>query len=97
MTVMSDRTNPNGVDVATLFATIDAVKGDLDIAKFQFRASNRWISGTHSRSQIDSFYGAKQEMAHRESRTYDADHPEVLVGGDDRSEERRVGKEWRLA
>ena len=83
MTLMSDRTNPNGVDVATLFATIDAVKGDPDIAKFQFRASNRWISGTHSRSQIDSFYGAKQEMSHRESRTYDADHPEVLVGGDD--------------
>ena len=83
MTVTSDRTNPNGVDVATLFATIDAVKGDPEIAKFQFRASNRWVTGTHSRSRIDGFYGAKQEMAHREAWTFDADHPEVLVGKDD--------------
>ena len=82
MTLTSDRTNPNGVDVATLFATLDAVKGDPEIAKFQFRASNRWISGTHSRSRIDGFFGAKQEMTHRESKTFDADHPEVLVGKD---------------
>jgi hypothetical protein len=32
----------NGVDTATLFATLDAVKGDTDLAKFQFRATNRW-------------------------------------------------------
>ena len=31
MTLTSDRTNPNGVDVATLFATLDAVKGDPEI------------------------------------------------------------------
>ena len=30
----------NGVDTATLFATLDAVKGNPDIAKFQFRATN---------------------------------------------------------
>jgi hypothetical protein len=36
----------NGVDVATLFATLDAVKGQPEIAKFQFRASNTWLSGT---------------------------------------------------
>ena len=30
----------NGVDTATLFATLNAVKGDPDIAKFQFRATN---------------------------------------------------------
>jgi hypothetical protein len=35
----------NGVDTATLFATIDAVKGDPDIAKFRFRATNTWMSG----------------------------------------------------
>jgi len=72
----------NGVDVATLFATLDAVQGDPEIAKFQFRASNRWISGTHSRSEIHGFHGAKQEMAHREAFGYDADHPAVLVGKD---------------
>ena len=72
----------NGVDTATLFATLDAVKGDTDIAKFQFRATNRWVSGTHNRSTIHDFHGAKQEMAHREPFTFDADHPPVLVGAD---------------
>jgi len=72
----------NGVDTATLFATLDAVKGNPHIAKFQFRASNRWISGTHNQSTIHGFYGAGQEMVHRHVSTYDADHPEVLTGQD---------------
>ena len=72
----------NGVDTATLFATLDAVKGDPDIAKFRFRATNTWMSGTHNRSTIHGFHGAKQEMTHREPFTFDADHPPVLVGTD---------------
>ena len=74
--------NPNGVDTVGLFATIDAVKGNPDIAKFQFRASNTWVSGTHNRSTIDGFYGAMQEMNHQQPWTFDADHPAVLVGND---------------
>ena len=72
----------NGVDTATLFATLDAVRGDGDLAKFQFRATNTWVSGTHNRSTIHGFHGAKQEMTHREPFTFDADHPPVLVGTD---------------
>jgi uncharacterized OsmC-like protein len=81
---MTTTENPvrNGVDTATLFATLDAVKADTDIAKFQFRAANRWVSGTHNRSTIHGFYGAKQEMVHREPHAFDADHPAVLVGSD---------------
>ena len=64
---MTTTDNPvrNGVDTATLFATLDAVKADHDIAKFQFRATNRWVSGTHNRSTIHGFYGAMQEMTHQ--------------------------------
>ena len=72
----------NGVDVATLFATLDAVKAQPEIANFQFRASNTWLSGTHSRSQLSDFYGAMQEMQHKHVTTLDADHPAVLVGQD---------------
>ncbi len=81
---MTTMDNPvrNGVDTATLFATLDAVKGNTDIAKFQFRATNRWVSGTHSQSTIHGFYGAMQEMTHRQPWTFDADHPAVLVGAD---------------
>jgi uncharacterized OsmC-like protein len=72
----------NGVDTATLFATLDAVKGTPDIAKFQFRATNKWVSGTHNQSTIHGFYGAMQEMTHQQPWIFDADHPAVLVGAD---------------
>jgi uncharacterized OsmC-like protein len=71
----------NGVDTPTLFATLDAVKAGPELAKFQFRADNRWISGTHSRSTIRGFHGAGQEDTSRTADFhYDADHPAVLVG-----------------
>jgi len=81
MTSTLSRPARNGVDVPTLFATLDAVKGTPQIAQFQFRATNEWISGTHNRSSIQGFYGAGQEDSSRtEPFTYDADHPPVLVG-----------------
>src|SRR6187431_2142528 len=79
---ITDNPVRNGVDTDRLFATLDAVKGTPEIAKFQFRASNRWISGTHNQSTIHGFYGAGQELTHRQAATFDADHPEVLVGED---------------
>lgn len=72
----------NGVDVPTLFATLDAVKDQPTAAKFQFRATNRWLTGTHSRSTIGGFFGAGQEHEHKATYAYDADHPTVLVGQD---------------
>ena len=72
----------NGVDTQALFAALDAVKAQPPAAKFQFRARNEWISGTHSRSTIHDFYGLGTELAHRDAHTYHADHPEVLTGKD---------------
>ena len=64
MTATVPRPARNGVDVPTLFATLDAVKGQPEIAQFQFRASNEWVSGTHNRSTIQGFFGAGQEDTH---------------------------------
>jgi uncharacterized OsmC-like protein len=72
----------NGVDTATLFATLDAVKAQNEIADFRFRATNTWVNGTHSRSTISGFYGAMQEMAHVKETVLESDHPAVLVGQD---------------
>jgi len=81
MTTTVQRPPRNGVDVPTLFATLDAVKAAPQIAQFQFRARNEWVSGTHSRSMIQGFYGAGQEDGSRaEPFVYEADHPAVLVG-----------------
>lgn len=72
----------NGVDTATLFATIDAVAEHRELAKGEFRVRNRWISGTHNRSTFSDFYVAGGEQRHNHEFTADADHPNVLVGDD---------------
>ena len=72
----------NGVDTPTLFGTLDVVKGQPDLAKFQFRARDRWKSGTLSETTISSFCGAGGEHAHTTTFTLTADHPAVLVGED---------------
>jgi uncharacterized OsmC-like protein len=72
----------NGVDTATLFATLDAVKQAPQAANFQFRAHNQWVSGTHNRSTITDYYGVGAERTHQRTFVFDADHPAVLVGHD---------------
>ena len=78
----TNRPARNGVDTPTLFATLDAVKQAPAAAKFQFRAHNQWMNGTHSRSTIEDFFGVGEERAHERTFTFDADHPAVLVGQD---------------
>jgi uncharacterized OsmC-like protein len=82
MTTTADNPVRNGVDTATLFATLDAVKAAPEAARFQFRAANEWISGTHSRGTIDGYFGVGEERAHERTFHFDADHPAVLVGSD---------------
>ena len=82
---MSTTTQPtrNGVDTVQLFGTLDAVKADPSIARFQFRARNRWIHGAHNRSTIRDFYAANQEDSSR-TRAFvlDAGEPAILLGAD---------------
>ena len=72
----------NGVDTETLFATIDAVRKQPELARFQFRTTTEWVGGTHNRTTIGGFHGAGTEHEHRQTYTVDADHPAVLVGKD---------------
>jgi uncharacterized OsmC-like protein len=80
--VKKERGPLNGVDTPTLFATIGAVRDQPELAKFKFRASNRWVEGTHSRSKAEGFYGAGAEQQHASEWQFDSDHPPVLVGKD---------------
>ena len=70
---MTTTENPirNGVDTATLFATLDAVKGDTDLAKFQFRATNRGSAGptTGRRSTASPAPGRSDAPASRSPST----------------------------
>jgi uncharacterized OsmC-like protein len=82
MTTTVDESMRNGVDTTTLFATIDAVKAAPEAARFQFRAHNEWVSGTHNRGVIHDYFGVGAERTHERTFTFDADHPAVLVGRD---------------
>ena len=72
----------NGVNVTGLMQTIDAVKADATIAKFQFRLQNKWLEGGHNRSTVNEFYGAGQPHQHAKSFVIHANEPTVLLGDD---------------
>ncbi|MGE0101511.1 MAG: OsmC family protein [Blastocatellales bacterium] len=73
----------NGVNTEKLFGTIDAIREMPEIAKFNFRATNKWIKGGHNRSTIKDFYGAGQEDTSRKAAfVLDNDEPAVLLGDD---------------
>jgi uncharacterized OsmC-like protein len=72
----------NGVDTPKLFATINFVADNPGTSQFQFRADNQWISGTHSRSTIQGFYGANGEQTREKTFIAEGDHPALLTGGD---------------
>jgi uncharacterized OsmC-like protein len=73
----------NGVNTETMFATLDLIKAQPELAKFQFRTTNRWIDGAHNRSTIKAFYAAGGEDATRgEAFELDAGEPAILLGTD---------------
>ena len=73
----------NGVDTEKMFATLELIKDQPELAKFQFRATNRWVDGAHNRSTIKDFYAAGGEDSTRsEAFEIDAGEPAILLGAD---------------
>jgi uncharacterized OsmC-like protein len=71
----------NGVDVEQLVQTVNAIKENPDLARFQFRATSKWTEGGHSRTSIKEFYGAGQEDSSRSKAfVIEGDEPPVLLG-----------------
>jgi uncharacterized OsmC-like protein len=65
----------NGVNVEALLGARSAFAETPEIAQFTWRSSVTWENGTHSRSEVESFYGFADEQTHHTSFTLDADHP----------------------
>ena len=82
MTTVSD-TIRNGVDTEKMFATLDLIKEQPELARFRFRATNRWVDGAHNRSTIQGFYAAGGEDTTRSKAfALDAGEPAILLGTD---------------
>ncbi len=81
LTATSPKTELNGLDTQKMAQTVTALKTDPTLAKFEFRARNRWISGGDNRSTIKDFYGAGAEDASRqEAFEFTNGEPPVLLG-----------------
>ncbi|TVR80797.1 MAG: OsmC family peroxiredoxin [Rhodospirillales bacterium] len=79
--VSTPPTRINGLDVQAALETIEAVKADAGLARFQFRAHNTWIDGGTNRSMIRDFYGVGREDASRTtSFEFINGEPPVLLG-----------------
>jgi len=63
--VAKQPTHINGLDVQAAFDTIEAIKAEGNLAKFQFRAGNTWINGGINCSVIRDFYGASRITGRR--------------------------------
>jgi len=71
----------NGLDLKQLHGTVDAIKGDPEIARFEFRNENQWIQGGENRSTIQAFYGAKEwDTSRTEPFVFTNGEPPVLLG-----------------
>jgi uncharacterized OsmC-like protein len=74
-------TELNGLDLHKMTETVSALKANPALAKFEFRARNRWISGGENRSTIKDFYAAGAEDASRqEAFEFTNGEPPVLLG-----------------
>jgi len=65
----------NGVNVEALLGVRDALADTPEIAQFQWRSTVSWVNGTHSRSDVETFYGFGAEQQHHTTFSYDIDHP----------------------
>lgn len=78
---MTTQTTRNRVNVDQLVGTIDAVKANPDLARFQFRAKTEWQGGAQTRTTIQGFHGAGAEDISRD-KPFEliGDEPPVLLG-----------------
>jgi uncharacterized OsmC-like protein len=72
----------NGVNVEALLGARQALTDMPEAARFKWRASCRWIRGTHSQSTVKGFFGLGSEQSHRTEFSFEADHPEVFASED---------------
>ncbi|MCG6873488.1 MAG: OsmC family protein [Betaproteobacteria bacterium] len=72
----------NGVNVEALLGAREALEKAPQAAKFTWRATNKWVNGTHSQTAVKEFFGLGEGQSHRQEFTFEADHPEIFASED---------------
>ncbi|MGK7395403.1 MAG: OsmC family protein [Candidatus Cyclobacteriaceae bacterium M3_2C_046] len=74
----------NGFKSEEIIATVKALQEDPELAKFQFRARNKWVTGGYNQSTIKDFYGGSQEDTSRsEPYRFNNGEPPILLGNNE--------------
>jgi uncharacterized OsmC-like protein len=82
MTAVAEKEVKNGVNVEALLGAREALSKAPEAARFTWRATCKWVHGTHSRTSVKGYHGLGQEQSHRTEFTFDMDHPEVFASED---------------
>ena len=82
MSTETEKQVQNGVNVDALLGARDALSKAPEAAKFNWKASCKWLNGTHSQTSIQGFYGLGQQQSHKTEFTFDTDHPEIFASED---------------
>ena len=82
MTTIETASADNGVNVDAMLGAREAMTAAPEAAQFTWRATNRWVRGTHSRTTINDFFGVGGEQSHRTSFELETDHPEIFASED---------------
>ena len=82
MTTTQEKPANNGVNVDHLIGARNALSDAPEGAQFTWRATNKWLHGTHSESKVEEFYGLGDSQTHRTTFEFSADHPEVFAAED---------------
>ncbi len=82
MTTKAEKPVNNGVNVEALLGAREALTAAPAAAKFTWRATNKWVNGTHSQTKVKGFYGLGGEQSHKTEFSFEADHPEVFASED---------------
>jgi uncharacterized OsmC-like protein len=72
----------NGIEIDVLQNTVKAIQEEPDLGKCRFHVTNKWLGANHNCTTVSSFYGAKQEIEHKQSFGLHADEPAILAGQD---------------
>jgi len=82
MTAVAEKQIDNGVNVTALLGAREALTAAPEAAKFNWRATCKWVNGTHSRTSVKGFFGLGQEQSHKTEFSFDVDHPEIFASED---------------
>jgi uncharacterized OsmC-like protein len=78
----TEKTVDNGVNVEALLGIREALTAAPEAAKFTWRATCKWVNGTHSQSTVKGFFGVGEEQNHKTEFSFEADHPVVFASED---------------